>query len=44
MNLANGKLKSKVVNSFVKDWKKHRSDLQFPAQSFNEQWRKKKTN
>jgi L-lactate dehydrogenase complex protein LldF len=44
MNLANGKFKSKVVNSFVKDWKKHRSDLQFPAQSFNEQWRKKKTN
>jgi L-lactate dehydrogenase complex protein LldF len=43
MNLANGKLKSKVVSGFVKDWKKHRSDLQFPAQSFNEQWRKKKT-
>jgi L-lactate dehydrogenase complex protein LldF len=42
MNMANGKLKSKVVNGFVKDWKKHRSDLQFPAQSFNEQWRKKK--
>jgi L-lactate dehydrogenase complex protein LldF len=43
MNMANGKLKSKVVNGFVKDWKKHRSDLQFPAQSFNEQWRKRKT-
>jgi L-lactate dehydrogenase complex protein LldF len=43
MNMANGKLKSKVVNGFVKDWKKHRSDLQFPTQSFNEQWRKKKT-
>lgn len=46
MNLVNGKTKSWVVNSFVKDWKKSRSDLQFPQQSFNQQWqqKKKKTN
>lgn len=46
MNIANGKTKSWVVNSFVKDWKKHRSNLQFPQQSFNQQWqeKKKKTN
>jgi L-lactate dehydrogenase complex protein LldF len=46
MNIANGKMKSFVVNGLVKDWKKHRSNLQFPQQSFNQQWqqKKKKTN
>jgi L-lactate dehydrogenase complex protein LldF len=46
MNVANGKTKSRVVNSLVKDWAKHRSNLQFPQQSFNRQWqqKKKKTN
>ena len=46
MNVANGKTKSWVVNNFAKDWKKHRSNLQFPQQSFNQQWqqKKKKTN
>ncbi|MDB5251229.1 MAG: [Fe-S]-binding protein [Flaviaesturariibacter sp.] len=38
MNAGNGRLKGWVVNHFVKDWKKHRSDLQFPGKSFNEQW------
>jgi L-lactate dehydrogenase complex protein LldF len=39
MNVANGKMKGWVVNTFVKDWKQHRSELKFPAKSFSEQWR-----
>ena len=42
MNIANGKTKTRVVNGLVKDWKKHRAELQFPQQSFNQQWKKKK--
>ena len=42
MNIANGKTKTRVVNGLVKDWKKHRAELQFPQQSFNQQWEKKK--
>jgi L-lactate dehydrogenase complex protein LldF len=42
MNMANGKTKGWVINNFVKDWKKHRSDLVFPNQSFNQQWKKKR--
>lgn len=41
MNVALGKMKSWVVNTFVKDWKKNRSDLQFPQKSFNQLWREK---
>jgi L-lactate dehydrogenase complex protein LldF len=41
MNVASGKMKSWVVNTFVKDWKKNRSDLQFPQKSFNQLWREK---
>ena len=43
MNIANGKTKSWVINNFAKDWKKHRSNLQFPQQSFNQQWQQKKS-
>ena len=42
MNLANGKIKSLVVNGLVKDWKKNRSNLHFPQQSFNQQWQQQK--
>ena len=42
MNIANGKTKGFVVNGLVKDWKKHRAGLQFPQQSFNQQWQQKK--
>jgi L-lactate dehydrogenase complex protein LldF len=42
MNMAGGKMKSWVVNSVIKGWKEHRGDLEFPAESFNEQWKKKK--
>ncbi|RYY97834.1 MAG: iron-sulfur cluster-binding protein [Chitinophagaceae bacterium] len=39
MNMANGRMKGWVVNSFVKEWSKHRSPLQFPKKSFSEQWK-----
>jgi len=42
MNVANGKIKSLVVNGLVKDWKKNRSNLHFPQQSFNQQWQQQK--
>src|SRR5829696_8951920 len=39
MNMGPGKIKSWVVNHFVKDWKAHRSDMEFPKKSFNQMWR-----
>jgi L-lactate dehydrogenase complex protein LldF len=41
MNMANGNTKGWIVNTFLKDWKRHRGELDFPKRSFNEQWRKK---
>jgi L-lactate dehydrogenase complex protein LldF len=41
MNMGSGKMKSWVVNTFVKDWKKHRSELDFPAKSFNQLWKER---
>ena len=41
MNMGNSKMKNWVVNKFLKDWKKHRGDLEFPKKSFNEMWRTK---
>jgi len=41
MNSGSGSLKSWVVNTFVKDWKKHRSDLEFPKKSFNQLWKER---
>jgi L-lactate dehydrogenase complex protein LldF len=41
MNIASGKMKGWAVNKFVKDWKKHRSELKFPAKSFSEQWKER---
>ena len=38
MNAGNSTIKNWVVNSFVKDWKKHRSPLEFPKKSFNQMW------
>jgi L-lactate dehydrogenase complex protein LldF len=39
MDLASGRMKGWVVNTFVPDWKKHRSPLKFPNKSFSQQWR-----
>jgi L-lactate dehydrogenase complex protein LldF len=41
MNFGTGKMKGWMVNTFVKDWVKHRSELKFPATSFNQQWKEK---
>lgn len=41
MNMGSGKIKSWVVNTFVKDWKKNRSGLVFPQKSFSQQWQDK---
>jgi L-lactate dehydrogenase complex protein LldF len=41
MNFGTGKMKGWMVNTFVKDWVKHRSELKFPATSFNQQWKGK---
>jgi L-lactate dehydrogenase complex protein LldF len=41
MNMGNGPLKNKVVNSLFKDWKKHRSDLDFSRRTFNEMWKER---
>ncbi|RYY65274.1 MAG: iron-sulfur cluster-binding protein [Chitinophagaceae bacterium] len=38
MNMAPGKVKGWVVNTFVNEWKKHRSPLEFPNKSFSQQW------
>jgi L-lactate dehydrogenase complex protein LldF len=41
MNMGSSKMKNWVINKFLKDWKKNRSDLEFPKKSFNEMWREK---
>ena len=41
MNLGNGKLKNKLVNGLFKNWKLHRSELEFSQQTFNEMWRER---
>jgi L-lactate dehydrogenase complex protein LldF len=41
MNFGSGKMKGWLVNSFVKDWKKHRSDINFPEKSFNQLWKER---
>ncbi|MER3497537.1 MAG: iron-sulfur cluster-binding protein [Chitinophagaceae bacterium] len=41
MNTGSGKMKSWVINHFVKGWSRHRSELEFPKKTFNELWREK---
>ena len=41
MNMANGNIKSWLVNKIGKTWTQHRSNLDFPKKSFNEQWKEK---
>jgi L-lactate dehydrogenase complex protein LldF len=43
MNMGNRKMKEWVVNSLVKGWGAHRGKMEFPAKSFNEQWRERKS-
>lgn len=39
MNMGNGNLKNKVVNGLFKNWKEHRSDLDFSQKTFNQMWK-----
>ncbi len=41
MNMANGNLKGKLVNSIGKSWTRHRGKLDFPRKSFNQQWKER---
>jgi len=41
MNMGSSKTKNWLVNKFLKEWKKHRGDIEFPKKSFNEMWRAK---
>jgi L-lactate dehydrogenase complex protein LldF len=41
MNMGSAKIKNWVVNTFVKDWKKHRSEMEFPKKSFNQMWKER---
>ncbi len=41
LNAGTGKIKSLVINTVFKKWATHRTKLQFPTKSFNEQWREK---
>ena len=41
MNLGNGAIKTKVVNSIFKGWKQQRSDLDFSGKTFNELWKER---
>ena len=44
MNMGNGKLKNKIVNSLFKDWNKNRGDLDFSTKTFNEMWKERHKN
>jgi L-lactate dehydrogenase complex protein LldF len=39
MNMSNGKMKNWMVNKLFKGWQKHRSELNFSQQTFNEMWK-----
>jgi L-lactate dehydrogenase complex protein LldF len=41
MNMANGKMKNKLVNSMFKGWTKHRADLDFSPKTFNLMWKER---
>ncbi|MBO9617786.1 MAG: iron-sulfur cluster-binding protein [Niabella sp.] len=41
MNVANGNIKTTFINAVAGAWTKNHSKLEFPKQSFNEQWKEK---
>lgn len=41
MNTGTSKMKNWVVNTLLKGWKEHRSELEFPKKSFNQMWKEK---
>ena len=44
MNMGNARIKNWVVNSLLKGWKEHRSEMKFPKRSFNQMWKEKYEN
>jgi L-lactate dehydrogenase complex protein LldF len=44
MNMGNARIKNWVVNSLLKGWKEHRSEIKFPKKSFNQLWKEKSGN
>ncbi len=43
MNIGNGKMKNKIVNSLFKDWQKNRGELNFSPKTFNQMWKERDT-
>ena len=41
MDMANGSMKQRLVNSIASAWSQHRGKLEFPQKSFNQQWRER---
>jgi len=41
MNMGNRAIKNWVVNTLLKGWKEHRSEMEFPKKSFNQMWQEK---
>ncbi|TAL44726.1 MAG: iron-sulfur cluster-binding protein [Chitinophagaceae bacterium] len=41
MNIVNGNIKSWFINKVGNAWTRHRSKLEFPKKSFNQQWKEK---
>jgi len=41
MNMGNRTIKNWVVNTLLKGWKEHRSEMEFPKKSFNQMWKEK---
>lgn len=44
MNMGNGWLKNKIVNSLFKDWIRNRGELDFSQKTFNEMWKDRHKN
>ncbi len=44
MNMGNGWLKNKIVNSLFKDWNRNRGELDFSRKTFNEMWKDRQNN
>lgn len=42
MNMSNGTIKNKVVNTIFKGWTKNRANLNFSSKTFNEMWQDRK--
>ncbi len=41
MNTGTSRIKNWLVNTLVKGWKQHRSEMEFPKKSFNQMWKEK---